>query len=434
MFLAVLMAQVYDYRDLFARTYGGREDDWAHSVSYTSDGGFVLTGYTRSYGSGGVDVLVLKMDFRGDLEWARTYGGPGSEYGQSVIQTSDGGFVVIGHTRSFGSGAVDVLVIRLGFGGEMEWARAFGGTSSEYGRSVIETRDGGLVIVGNTRSFGAGASDALVLRLGPEGDLEWARTYGSTGSEYGHSVAEAGDGGFVVTGYTEEDAGARTDPLVMKLDPFGKMEWARKLDCGGSGYLYSVSPAPHGHIAAGWMRSPGASPDALVVKLSLTGGVEWARTFGGRGLDWAFSVKRTADGGYAVAGCISFGNYNFMVLKLLASGELDWVRTYGGPGWDAAFSLAQTQEGKLVIAGYTSSFGVGGDDILFLKLGADGGYSGCVVECPLIVSSPSLIASVVSLKQGVCSPTITVPALAVGKPSPMVSDVCPPVPEDWPGE
>ena len=89
-----------------------------------------------------------------------------------------------------------------------------------------------------------------------------------------------------------------------------------------------------------------------------------------------------------------------MILKLLASGEVDWVRTYGGPGWDAAFSLAQTPEGKITVAGYTSSFGVGGDDILLIRLEPDGGYPGCVVECPLSVGIPLLNISRVFLMKG----------------------------------
>lgn len=122
-----------------------------------------------------------------------------------------------------------------------------------------------------------------------------------------------------------------------------------------------------------------------------------------------------------------------MILKLLASGEIDWVRTYGSPGWDAAFSIDQTTEGKVVVAGYTSSFGVGGDDVLVLRLAADGGYPGCVVECPMSVGIPSLTVGRASLRKRDCSPTITVPEIVVGKPDPMVSDLCPPVPEDWPG-
>ena len=381
MLLTVLIAQAYDYRDLFARTYGGRDDDWVYSVTSTSDGGFAMAGYTRSFGAGGSDILVLKLAATGELEWARTFGGTSHDYAYSVIQATDGGFVVAGYTKSFGAGGVDVLVIKL---------------------TTL-------------------------------GELEWARTFGGDGSEYGNSIVQATDGGFVVAGYREEPSENRTDPLVLRIDPSGDVDWAKTLAGSSSGYIHSISLAPDGYLVAGWTRSSRGDPDALVVKLGSSGGISWARTFGGKGYDWAFSVKKTTDGGYGVAGCISFGFYNFMILKLLASGEVDWVRTYGGPGWDAAFSLAQTTEGKVTVAGYTSSFGVGGDDVLVLRLGADGGYPGCVVECPLSVGIPSLSVARASLRKRDCSPTITIPEIVVGRPDPMVSDVCPPVPEDWPG-
>jgi len=139
----------------WTRTYGGSSYDWGQSVQQTSDGGFVVAGYTSSFGAGGYDAYLIRTDANGDTLWTRTYGGSGHDYGYSVQQTADSGFVVAGYTYSFGAGSRDVYLIRTDATGDTLWTRTYGGEDEDIGRSVQQTSDGGFVVAGYTYSFGA---------------------------------------------------------------------------------------------------------------------------------------------------------------------------------------------------------------------------------------------------------------------------------------
>ncbi|MEO0211949.1 MAG: hypothetical protein ABIN66_08890 [candidate division WOR-3 bacterium] len=155
---------------LFAKTYGGTADEYAYSITQTSDGGYAVAGYTESFGAGNSDFLVLKLNSNGSLAWARTFGGANWDIASSITQTSDGGYAVAGYTDSFGAGNADFLVLKLNPDASLAWARTFGGTHYDYAYSITRTSDGGYAVAGYTESFGAGDYDLLVLKLGSDGN------------------------------------------------------------------------------------------------------------------------------------------------------------------------------------------------------------------------------------------------------------------------
>ncbi len=192
------------------RDFGGTGNDYGNWVSPTTDGGFVITGGTTSYGPvGGDNAAVLLLNSSGLRVWFVVVGGsnPGSLIGQSVIQTSDGGFVVAGVTDEFGAGGYDFVVFKLNSSGGLLWAETIGGPDNDYAYSVAETEDGGLVIAGTTESYGTGSNDAMVVKLNSDGGLAWARTFGgfevgADDYDYGRTVAETPDGLIAFTGST----------------------------------------------------------------------------------------------------------------------------------------------------------------------------------------------------------------------------------------
>ncbi len=152
----------------FCKAIGGKNDDRGVSLIQTSDGGYAITGSTKSFGAGGYDVYVVKLDAKGNLQWTKTIGGPDREEGNSLIQTSDGGYAIAGYTTSFGAGGYDVYVVKLDAKGNLQWTKTIGGPGTEEGRSLIQTSDGGYAIAGSTTSFGAGNPMSMSLSWMPK--------------------------------------------------------------------------------------------------------------------------------------------------------------------------------------------------------------------------------------------------------------------------
>jgi predicted secreted protein len=178
------------------KTYGGSWDD-VRSFQQTIDGGYIVAGWTGSFGAGGDDIWILKLSSTGDIEWQKTYGGSEYDRALSVQQTSDGGYIIAGKTDSFGAEGGDTWVLKLSSAGEIEWQKTFGGSSDDYASSIQETSDGGYIIAGKTDSFGAGGDDTWVLKLSSAGEIEWQKTYGGSSDDYASSIQETSDGGYM---------------------------------------------------------------------------------------------------------------------------------------------------------------------------------------------------------------------------------------------
>jgi hypothetical protein len=152
------------------KTFGGSGYDVGKSVQHTSDGGYIVAGYTTSYGAGGEDVRIIKTDSSGNRTWDRIFGGVEDDEGHSVAQTSDGGYIITGFTSSYGAGGRDVWLIKIDASGNKVWDRTFGGTGGEGGNSVRQTSDGGFIVVGSTDSYGAGGTDILLIKTDADGN------------------------------------------------------------------------------------------------------------------------------------------------------------------------------------------------------------------------------------------------------------------------
>ena len=277
------------------------------SVIEGSDGEIFVTGYT-GFGAGDYDLLLAKFDASGNHLWTRTLGGSGDDWGYSVIEASDGGLVVTGHTFSFGAGGRDFLLAKFDASGNRLWTRTLGGGNSDYGRSVIEASDGGLVVTGYTMSFGAGQCDLLLAKFDASGNYLWTRTLGGPYNDYGYSLVEASDGGIIVTGTSNSFYGAtNSDFLLAKFDASGNYLWTRILQGYINDYGHSVIEASDGGIIAvgtfNTMDSPPmVSPDTLhgeilLTKFDASGALLWARTLGGANEEDGYSVIEASDGG-----------------------------------------------------------------------------------------------------------------------------------------
>jgi uncharacterized repeat protein (TIGR02543 family)/uncharacterized delta-60 repeat protein len=209
------------------KTYEGYYKS-AYSIQQTIDGGYIVAGKTMSFGAEGPDIWILKLSLNGEIEWQKAYGGEDGDFAYSIHQTSEGGYVVAGYTSSFGAGKGDFWVLKLFSTGEIEWQKTYGGEDGDYAHSIHQTSDGGYIVAGETLSFGAGGYDIWVLKLFPSGDIEWEKTYGGmndlTNDDNGYSIQEKEEGGYIVAGYTECFASESRDFLILNLSPTGDID------------------------------------------------------------------------------------------------------------------------------------------------------------------------------------------------------------------
>jgi uncharacterized delta-60 repeat protein len=361
---------------LWTRTYGGSGTDLAYSVQQTTDGGYIVAGYSNSFSGGYYDCYLVKTNSLGDTLWTRTYGGDSDEHAYSVRQTTDGGYIIAGETMSFGAGAYDMYLVKTNEFGDTLWTRTYGGSSWDAAYSVQQTADGGYIVAGYTSSFGAGERDFYLVKTNNQGDTLWTRSIGGSSDDGAYSIQQIPDGGYIVAGLSNSFGAGWYDSYLVKTDSRGDTLWTRTYGGSSGDYAYSVQQtAEEGYVVAGHTHSFGAvSGDFYLVKTNTQGDTLWTRTYGGSSIDDAYSVQQTTDGGYIVAGyTFSFGaGWNdFYLVKTNGESDTLWTRTYGGTDYDDANSAQETAGGGYIMAGFTRSFGAGESDFFVVKTGPD---------------------------------------------------------------
>jgi DNA replication initiation complex subunit (GINS family) len=390
----------------FCKAIGGKNDDEGKSLIQTFDGGYAITGFTTSFGAGEDDVYVVKLDARGNLQWTKTIGEKERDRGNSLIQTSDGGYAIAGLTQSFGAGETDVYVVKLDAHGNLQWTKTIGGLGYDGGTSLIQTSDGGYAITGVTSSFGAGEGDVYVVKLDANGNLQWTKTIGGPGEEAGFSLIQTSDGGYAIAGSTTSFGVGGADVYVVKLDANGNLQWTKTI--GGPGDELGISliqTSDGGYAIAGSTESFGAGEgDVYVVKLDANGNLQWTKTIGGPELDLGHSLIQTSNGGYVITGATTsfgVGEADVYVVKLDANGNLQWTKTIGAKNENPIrSSIIQTSDGSYVIAGTTRSFGAGGMDVYVVKLDKNGDACCAVSQTSQVGSGGRLRSPTSSIGSG----------------------------------
>ncbi len=295
------------------KTYGGWRYDVGISAQQTIDGGYIIVGVTASQGAGKDDVWLIKTDSVGTILWDNTFGGPENDMGISVQQTSDGGYIITGRTRSYGNGLDDVWLIKTDLNGTKEWDKTFGGTQFDGGSQVKQTTDGGYIIVGDANNNGGGDGDLWVIKTDADGNTQWDKKFDGDGipisHDSGESIALTSEGGYIIAGgtFTTKDTyGYNADEKIwlIKIDANGVFLWEQKFGGIGTARGESVQQtSDDGYIIAGFTYNKFSRYKALLIKTDKNGAKDWSKIFfGGIGNSIAFCAQQTTDGGYIVCG------------------------------------------------------------------------------------------------------------------------------------
>jgi hypothetical protein len=307
---------------IWSTVVGGPDDErGSFSVTATSDEGFILTGTTRSYGSGGADIFSVKLDARGRLIWARTIGGNGQETGKTTLEI-DGGYITVGDTSSGGAGESDLLAVKYDMDGNIIWANAIGGPDKDQGAGIAEMADG-FIIGGTIWSYGAGGADSGYIKLDGSGNILWAKTLGGPGDEgiNWDGVRVLGDGGFVLGEGTTSYGASNQAICCMRLEPDLSVRWAIMIDGPQADAGWTMNKTPDGYIAGGKFGMGQDGGDVIYIKINDSGDFSWARVLGDEKLDEIEEII-FADGGYVMAGVtrLAENNGDFLVAKVNEDG------------------------------------------------------------------------------------------------------------------
>lgn len=366
---------------LWTATFGGNFDDGGRCIRKTSDGGYIIAGYTSSAGAGKMDAWLVKIDSEGSELWNLTYGGSEDDKGYSIDETSDGGFIFAGSTTSYGAGSRDAWLVRIDSDGDELWSTTFGGSEQDYARSVQETSNGDIIFLGLSDSFGSGNRDFYLVRTDSSGVEIWSETFGGTENDKGYQVRETSDGGFILVGETESYGAGDYDLWLVKADSTGSMLWSKTFGGGSDDFGKNVrETADGGFILLGESSSYGAGDlDSWLIRTDSDGSELWNKTYGGEGDEKGYSVRETADGGFIHLG---YSNdevgefFDFWTVRTDSDGGEIWSSSFGGNQFDGGRSVLEISDGGYMLLGETESMGAGGRDIWLIRLDQDVGVGG----------------------------------------------------------
>jgi hypothetical protein len=351
-------------------TLGWTGSEEGYDIIQTSSGGYAVAGVITDNTTYDDNMYVANISNTGILLWSKSIGGFNQEQAHSIIQTLDGGFAVAGSTASYGPSGTNMYIVKLKVNGQIEWTRAVG---NGFAYSIVQTSDSGYVAAGGT-GYGQGGGDFYIVKLKSDGSLLWTKTYGGTRADQANSVIQTKDKGLAVAGFSDFIA-TGYDIVVVKFDSLGAIQWAKTVGGGGADQSSElVQTYDGGYAVAGVTGSFGAgSWDVYLAKLNGSGILQWTRAIGTTGNNMTGSLVQTADSGFAVSlYSDNTGHRLANVYRMDKSGNLLWGRTTSGSENQEAKSIIQTADGGYAITGLYQSNTMLSDDLYIIKLDPSG--------------------------------------------------------------
>jgi hypothetical protein len=417
----VPVENVFEGKLVWSKSYGGSAEDKVSSVVKTPDGGCLVLSNTDS-NDGDVlkthamtDIWLTKYDASGNLSWSKTIGGSLNDYGTSIINTTDGNYVLAGYSASYdgdvpkNAGLHDFFVSKIDNAGNTIWSKNYGFLGHDHAHKIIQTRDGGFFVAGfaeydgiigvvgtgtgtggdhgaghtlrnaNNRNEKHGVGEFLGIKLDANGNFKWFRYYGGTQNDRVNDIVEADDGGLLMVGFSESsdfditDNKGSYDFWVIKLEQDGHLHWKENYGGTGIDQAFSITKTNNNsYLIAGRTNSQDGQVsknlgnfDAWVIHINDHGHLLWEKSFGTPEFDSAAMIKKIANGNFVVAGNTrgivnenkTKGENDYWIFGIdnLPNSSMLWQKTYGGQKIDTAIDFTEVKPNEFVIVGESQS-------------------------------------------------------------------------------
>lgn len=352
----------------FEIQFGGSGNDAANSIIYHDDFLYIL-GSTESFGDASGDLYLVKLDVNGNLIWEKTYGSQGKDEGIRIVATNDGNYMLLGNHNEPGNTNSDILLIKINHKGEVLWQRNYGGASDDISETIIELEEGGFLITGRTQSFGEGAVNIYLIKTDVNGNEQWHKTYGGNVASGGTRLAKNTDGTYMLYGFTLSFGAGDRDLYLIKMNAFGDTIFTKTF--GGAGYEESqgfIKLKDGNYLICAHSASTDPLHNMLGIVVDENGNIKWQNNYGGNAHDGGQAAMQQNNANLLLVGVSdSFsGNQDIYVVTTDKDGYILSQTTYGGAMDDMSYDAITIGKSNIIV-GKTNSFGSGDYDMYVIK-------------------------------------------------------------------
>ena len=348
-------------QNIFQLSFGGLLNEYTKCVIPLSNGGYLICGYTTGFDASNYDIFLAKTDVGGNLLWFKRYGHSNLDVAYNVIETYDGGFAMAGTLLSGPLGSDDIVLIKTDSSGTIEWQKAYGSFANDQGYDIRQTPQGDYLIAGFTTNTIGANYEAYVLKISSVGNVIWSEIFGGANNEGVYTIDFAANGNYVFGGKSEMNSNGQADYLLTEMDTVGNIIWMKNY--GGAGYEVAMQirrTLDNGYILSGYSDSyiSNLSYDLLAVKTDSSGNLIWAKDYHQTGVQYSGGVQQTEDGNFYFTGCTYVnGTYDVFLLKTDSAGNTDWANTYqhGSTLPYNVFNIHESNHQYLCFGGYTTT-------------------------------------------------------------------------------
>ena len=356
-------------------SYGGTNDDYARQIIATNDSGYIVVGSTASFGAGQSDVYVIKLDSNGHKQWSHTYGTPAIEVGNAIRQMYDSGYIIVGYTNQ--NTDYDVYLIKINSSGDLQWSKTIGGTDWDFGNGIELTSDSGFIICGQTYSNPSTSADVYIIKCNSTGAVIWEKHYGGTDYESSNAIIRDRYNSYIVVGETSSNPAQDTNFYALRIKPDGDTLWTKTYAGSKFDAAYGVDTTLDGNyvlIGTTYLHNPSdsfnTSKNILFLKIDASGNQMWSSLDGGQKDEEGRFVKQFSDGSLLTGGMTeSFGGggQDVFLEHWHPNGQRFEGPTIGGSQDDAGYSAAVGKDNRMMIVGITKSYGCGLNDVYLIR-------------------------------------------------------------------